>query len=87
MTKYALTYAAVVELLNQAAIKHESHSFASGAVMLDIWFNDRFYVMQFEEGIVGISEVTEDNPGFSTTPDEILDDHSAVLAKVNSLIA
>jgi hypothetical protein len=38
--------------------------------MLDIWHKDSFFVIQFED-YVGVSEITEENPGFSTVPDEI----------------
>ncbi|MEO7312710.1 MAG: hypothetical protein ABIX01_20155 [Chitinophagaceae bacterium] len=53
------------------AIRHEFTSFDSGSVMLDIWHNNKFYVIQFDvDGYVGFSEVNDDNMGFDTIPEE-----------------
>ncbi|MDO7852976.1 hypothetical protein [Hymenobacter convexus] len=86
MTAHALACAAVVERLAQAGIRHEVQVFPSGTIMLDVWGRDRFYVLQFEEGVLGISEITEANPDFSTIPDEQVKDVATLLAKVESLL-
>jgi hypothetical protein len=39
-------YQYTIDLLNSLSIKHNPHHFASGAIMLDIWHNDTFYVLQ-----------------------------------------
>ncbi len=38
--------------------------------MVDIWHHGTFYVLQFEEDFIGVSEITKGNPGFDTIPDE-----------------
>ena len=55
--------------LKQEELRHEIHTFDSGAVMIDIWKDDEFYVVQIEGILVGLSLVTEDT-GFSVVPDQ-----------------
>jgi|GEM_PF-6895397 len=86
MTKQALACAAVVERLAQAGIRHKLHLFPSGAIMLDVWCRDQFYVLQFEEEVLGISEITTSDPGFSTIPNERVKDLVSLLAKVELLL-
>jgi hypothetical protein len=86
VTVHALACAAVVERLAQTGIRHEVHAFPSGALLLDVWCRDRFYVLHFEEGMLGISEITAENPGFSTRPDERVKDLDILLAKVELLL-
>jgi hypothetical protein len=50
-------------------IKHELHRFESGYVMVDIWKDNKFYCIQFEDCKVGLSLVTEDID-LSTIPDK-----------------
>jgi hypothetical protein len=54
--------------------------------MLDIWYQDHFYVLQFEDRFVGFSEITEENPGFDTIPDEKFYHEPALLAKIRSVL-
>lgn len=73
-----------IELLNSRFIRHQYMSFPSGAIMLDIWYEGKFYVIQFQD-YVGVSEITEENPGFDTIPDERFytnSDYQAKLAKI-----
>ena len=58
-----------IELLEQMSTRYKYTSFPSGAIMLDIWHKEKFYVVQFEE-FIGISEINTDNVGFDTIPDE-----------------
>lgn len=37
--------------------------------MVDIWIGDKFYVIQLEKDLIGLSLVN-DNPGFDTIPAE-----------------
>jgi hypothetical protein len=48
-------YRELIDDLHGKNIKHEGHEFDSGARMLDVWYNDSFYVWQFEEEMVGFS--------------------------------
>jgi hypothetical protein len=58
-----------IKLLKSMSVKHEYTSFDSGAVMLDIWHNNKFYVIQFDD-FIGVSEVNEETVGFDTIPNE-----------------
>ena len=60
-----------LQLLNKHSIKHQVHHFDSGAIMLDIWHKDEFFVVQFEQNSVGLSTVNKQNPGFDTIPDQV----------------
>ena len=74
-----------IELLEQMSVKHEYKHFSSGAIMLDIWYNDKFYVVQFED-YIGVSEVSSDNMGFDTNPDEKFYDEIEYKNKLNSIL-
>lgn len=67
-------YQFVIDHLTRLSIRHESHEFASGAAMLDIWYKDLFFVIQFEKDFIGLSEV-ESHAEFDAIPDKkFLDD-------------
>ena len=58
--------------INQLAthnIRHEIRRFKSGCAMVDIWKENDFYCLQFEDRKVGLSLVTEEID-FSTIPDK-----------------
>jgi hypothetical protein len=57
------------ELL-KLSVKHSVHDFASGVIMLDIWCNGNFYVVQFEKDFIGLSQINDDFVGFGTVPQE-----------------
>lgn len=76
-----------IELLKGMSIRHEYTNFESGAIMLDVWHNNKFYVIQFDaEDFVGFSEVNDDNIGFDTTPDEKFYDEIEYKNKLNSIL-
>lgn len=50
-------------------IKHEIHRFESGCVMIDVWKDDKFYCLQFEDCKLGLSLVPKDTD-FGTIPDK-----------------
>jgi hypothetical protein len=56
-------------LLEKFNLRHEMHSFDSSARMIDIWIGDKFYCIQIEENLKGISLVTAETD-FSTIPDQ-----------------
>jgi hypothetical protein len=87
LIKVLFTSNSVVELLTRLSVKHTVHEFPSGAIMLDIWYQDYFYVLQFEDRFVGFSEITDENPGFDTIPDEKFYHEPALLAKIQSVLA
>ena len=65
--KKVLTY--IMNQLDLAKVRYEIHNFDSGAIMIDIWINERFYVVQMFGGEIGLSLVTE-NTGFDNIPDK-----------------
>ncbi len=74
-----------IELLKRMSIKHEHTSFPSGAIMLDIWHNNKFYVIQFDD-YIGFSEVNSDNLGFDTIPDEKFNNEVMYKNKLASIL-
>ncbi|WP_437920412.1 hypothetical protein [Sphingobacterium sp. LRF_L2] len=64
-------FQSTIEFLKSMSIRHEYTNFDSGAIMLDVWHKDKFYVIQFDvDNYVGFSEVNDDNMEFDTIPDE-----------------
>ena len=61
-------YNYVICKLNESVIKHEIHEFASGTLMIDIWHDSFFYVVQIDNSWVGLSKIDDDDPGFDTIP-------------------
>ena len=59
--------------LRDEGLRHEINKFDSGAVMVDIWKDDLFYVVQIEDKRIGLSLINDDNPGFDTIPDKSYD--------------
>ncbi len=74
-----------LDFLNNLSIKHASHYFHSGAIMLDIWYGNSFYVLHFEDSFIGFSEVIDDNIGFDNIPDEKVYDLSSLKQKLESV--
>ena len=60
----------ITKILSDEKIKFELDTFPSGCSMIDIWFNDLFFVIQIENESIGISLITDEEPGFDTIPDE-----------------
>jgi hypothetical protein len=58
--------------LEQKELRHEIHQFESGAVMIDIWKDGSFYVVEIDGKRIGLSLVTADT-GFNTMPDKTYD--------------
>ncbi|WP_208025543.1 barstar family protein [Niastella caeni] len=59
----------IVDNLERHNLKHEVHRFDSGAIMIDIWINGNFYVIQIDDNLIGQSLVTEDTTPFDIIPD------------------
>ncbi|MDP3494281.1 MAG: hypothetical protein Q8R82_14305 [Hyphomonadaceae bacterium] len=60
----------VVNILEQKSIKYDIHNFDSGAVMVDIWYKNLWYVIQIDDDSIGLSK-NDDNPAFTSKPDEL----------------
>lgn len=75
-----------IEFLKSMAIRHEYTNFDSGAIILDIWYKNKFYVIQFDiDGYIGFSEVNDDNISFDTIPDEIFYDEIKYKNKLETI--
>jgi len=59
----------IIENVKEYNLKHEIHRFDSGAIMVDIWINDTFYVIQIDKETVGLNLVTKDTTPFDIIPD------------------
>ncbi len=75
-----------VLFLKDLKVKHESYSFPSGAFILDIWINNKFFVLQFDNHYVGISEVNDRNIGFGSEPDEKFYDNQSYWRKLENIV-
>ncbi len=71
MEDYLMMFNNTIEFLKKNNLKYEYMKFSSGSIMLDVWFNKKFYVFQFEPNQIGFSEVDE-NVGFDAIPDKII---------------
>ena len=65
----------IIENIESFKLKHEIHRFDSGAIMVDIWINDKFHVVQIENKSIGLSLVTEDT-AFDIIPDVSFSDEN-----------
>ena len=63
----------IASRLSQENLRYEIHQFDSGCVMVDIWKDELFYVIQIEAEMIGFSLVDE-NTGFDTIPDKTYKD-------------
>ena len=75
----------ISELIKPKEIRHEIHSFDSGAFMVDIWINNDFYCIQLFENKFGISKVTEEID-FSTIPDKIYTEWKSFKTELEKVI-
>ena len=73
-----------ISKLSRYSIKYEYRAFQSKAIMLDIWYDNNFYVFQFDDNYIGVSEVNDD-VGFDTIPDEKFYDATTYKIKLNNM--
>ena len=60
----------IIAKCEKAGVKQKVEQFPSGAIMIDIWIANRFFVVQIDGDAIGLSEVTEDTSIFDTIPDK-----------------
>ncbi len=60
----------IVIRVETAKVKYEVHNFDSGAIMVDIFLKDKFYVIQIDGTEIGLSEVTDETGPFDVIPDK-----------------
>ncbi len=69
-----LIYSYILDFVKSNDLRHEVHEFLSGAIMIDIWKDNKFFVLQIEKERVGFSLVDDNDPEFSTVPDQSYSD-------------
>jgi hypothetical protein len=62
--------------LENSKVKYLINEFHSGAIMVDIWINDKFFVIQIDGDTIGLCEVTEKTGLFDVIPDQSFKDIS-----------
>ncbi len=67
----------ISDTIKKSNVRHEIHSFDSGAVMVDIWVGEKFYVIQIDGDTIGLSLVTEETTPFDIIPDQSFNDVNA----------
>jgi hypothetical protein len=58
----------IINKLNIENVKYEVHHFDSGAVMVDIYIKDKFYVIQIFGDEIGLSLNTDNTSWFDIIP-------------------
>lgn len=64
----------IVDRAEKAEAKYEVHSFDSGTVMIDIWVDNRIYVVQIDGDTIGLSLNTEETMLFDIIPNNLFKD-------------
>ena len=64
----------IVEQLDLLDVRYEIHHFDSGAIMVDIFIEDKLYVIQIFENDLGLSLVTDETGLFDIIPDKSYND-------------
>jgi hypothetical protein len=59
----------IQDYLQQENVRHEVDIFDSGAAMVDIWIEEKFYVIQLDELWIGLSLIRQDEGLFDVIPD------------------
>lgn len=86
MKNIKMLFEYTLEVLNQKSVKYEFRQFPSGAIMLDIWYGEKFYVIQFEN-CIGVSEISDENASFDTNPDEKFFSESQYIEKLKHILS
>ena len=77
----------IVDRIQEKNVKYEVHKFDSGAVMVDIWIDEKFFVIQIDNNTIGLSLVTKDTTPFDIIPDHIYTDSSKFKADFESIFS
>ena len=75
-----------INILRLGKFKFDLEKFKSGASMIDVEVGNRFYCLQLTKDYVGVSEITEEDTGFSTLPDESFRDTNKFKKKVSEIL-
>ncbi len=72
--------------LDKRGIKYTMNKMDSGFLMADVWYKDKFFVFQFEDNVIGFSDIG-DNPSFDSKPDMIIKDLEELKTKLKELFS
>jgi hypothetical protein len=64
----------IIEKSETVGVKHKVYQFDSGAIMIDIWINNKFYAIEIYRDVIGLSEVTKETTPFDIIPDKSFKD-------------
>lgn len=64
----------IKDKLEVTGVTHEVHEFESGTVMIDVFTNNEFHVIQIDGDTIGFSKVTEETAPFDIIPDKLFHD-------------
>ena len=72
----------VISILINANVKYDIENFDSGALMIDVEVEDRFYCLELTKNYMGISEIIGEDSEFSSIPDHSYKNLGEFLEKV-----
>lgn len=75
----------ILDTLAQSEVKYDIHDFKSGASMIDVWYNNKFYVIQLEGQSLGLSTVDNESSGFDTIPDQRFFEFEEFITEFNKI--
>jgi RNAse (barnase) inhibitor barstar len=64
----------IIDRIEKSKARYEVHSFDSGAVMVDIYIEEKFYVIQIDGDKIGLSLNTEETGLFDILPDKVFEE-------------
>jgi hypothetical protein len=66
----------IIDKVEKSKTRYEVQSFDSGAMMIDIWIGDKWYVIQIDGDTIGLSLNTEETMLFDIIPNKSFEDAS-----------
>jgi len=69
MNKHKKLFECVVGKLIEKGIRYDSKESPLGNIMLDIWLNDSFYVLKFQDDFIDFSKLEDDQENDELIPD------------------
>ncbi|MDH7448434.1 hypothetical protein [Aquimarina sp. 2201CG14-23] len=75
----------LIAVLSSDKFKLDINKFDSGALMIDVETENRFFCIQLTKSYIGVSEITEEDPGFSSVPNKYYEDIGKFKKEINEL--
>lgn len=86
MKDFYSLYEWTIDLLAKKSIRYSVYNLPSGIIIIDVWHNRDFYVLQFEGHFIGFSKIDDENLGFDTNPDKKIYEESEYKQCLNDLL-